>query len=219
MTPRPSWLRSPRMYGSPDAQTTDTDRRLAVAWQTPIEKRTPEQRALIAGQAPIQQRAAPVQYESTEQARLWRMVKKSAWWRPGYWRWEAAVWTDSEARRRAREGVRPGWPDCGLFIPETELKHPVMAALEMKAPQNAPKRAVADRWWLAPMGKAQSRYGLSREQGAVLATLDALGWDTYVAYGAEDAYAWLDARAGPRPAELPGEWEYWTDGPFGPASL
>lgn len=145
--------------------------------------------------------------------RLWRAVR-GRWWRPGWWRWEAAAWSEAEARRRAREGVRAAWPDCGLLIPRPEpyyerARHTV-GYVEMKAPDRRPRRDVAEQWWLEP-DQIGSRYGLTREQGAVLRMLDAMGASTLVAYSADEALAWFDLLAGPRPEVMPECWRFWLE--------
>lgn len=188
-------------------QPTQGDLALMHAWQTPAERRTPAQSALVAGDAT--QRATPVQREAPEMERLWRAVR-GRWWRPGWWRWEAAAWSEAEARRRAREGVRAAWPDCGLLIPPMYPYVPVTAYCEMKAPDRRPKRTVAEQWWLEP-DQTGSRYGLTREQGAVLRMLAHMGASTMVAYSADEALAWFDALAGPRPEVLPECWRYWVE--------
>lgn len=198
-------------------QPTQADNAIAIAWQAPPDRRTDEQWAMMYGSEPEKRR--PVQHESAEMAKLWRLVK-TRWWRPGWWRWEAATWDDREAHRRSREGVRPAWPDCGLFLPPIYSTGPGVVAmdpggcavLELKSPAHKPKRTIEPNWWLSDMGKHKSRYGLSREQQAVLRMLDAMDWSTMVAFGADEAISWFDHLAGPKPKSLPEEWRYWTEG-------
>lgn len=163
---------------------------------------TPAERARL--EEPDTPRAKPQQHESAAMQTLAVMVAR-AWWAPGWWRWEHATMHKREAWRNAREGVRPGWPDCGLFIPDTAmderpdaLKHDgfthferaaIRALCELKAEHRKPMRG----------GKG----GVSDAQRQALDDLARCGFECYVAYGAEDAYQWLDKQAGPRPEVLP----------------
>lgn len=156
---------------------------------------TPAERARL--EEPDTPRAKPKQHESAAMQTLAVMVAR-AWWAPGWWRWEHATMHRREAWRNAREGVRSGWPDCGLFVPPVWLPHswklsdaraPVRALCELKAEHRKPKRG----------GKG----GVSDAQRQTLDDLARCGFECYVAYGAEDAYQWLDKQAGPRPEVLP----------------
>ena len=169
-----------------------------------------------------------VQHESAEMQRLVALVER-AWWEPGWWRFEHATMHPLEAERNAREGVRPGWPDCGLLVPMRGLSNvgnrwngpAVRAMCELKRPDLRPKSA-GPSWWLgldtewrivtrkhrdgstsqerarvlADTG-AESRAGVSADQIFCLNLLDRCGFDTFVAYGAEQAFAWFDNLAGP----------------------
>ena len=51
-----------------------------------------------------------------------------------------------------------------------------------------------------------SRYGLRASQAETLRDLAGAGVVVSVAWTADDAFAWLDAQAGPRPSVLPEGW-------------
>lgn len=191
-------------------EPTQAENRLLIAWQTPPERRTPEQWALIAGHMPEQ--PAPVQHERTEMESLYRRLRQQ-WWRWGWWHHEAATWDDREAQLRHRLGVRPGWPDCELHIPDPDGGRALAAYCELKRPDLRPRRNVPPRWWLEGLAEGKrSRYGVSGHQLAVLAMLHECGYETMVAYSADEAFQWLDQIAGPRPEQLPRSWRWWLDG-------
>ena len=155
-------------------------------------------------------RARPVQHEAREMEALATMVYRQ-WWNPGYMRWEAKTSNWREGDQRLMEGGKKGWPDCGLFIPSgytTRGEHFLCrAVVEVKAESHRPKRAVEPFWWLHLFEDGHaSRYGVSREQSQWLRVLSGCGISTFVAYGAAEAFAWLDEQAGPRPDVLPEGW-------------
>lgn len=131
----------------------------------------------------VKPRRRPEQRERVEQAAL-TDIALLRWWAPGYRHHEQARVSRFEAVALARRGVRPGWPDVTLHIPAVCDRPPVLAALELKAPGGRP----------------------TAEQLATLQALEGCGYVTVVAWGWEEAMAWLDAQAGARPASLPMAW-------------
>lgn len=176
-------------------------------------------------------RAKPVQVEAQHMQRLANWAY-SRWWWPGFERWDAGGLMVQQGGRRQQEGAKRGWPDCGLFIPATPSGHPdgssslLNAAVEIKAPHHAPRRAIDEQWWLEPLpvrwtvdsdgdparqvevdGKWQyGRHSVSADQLCKLRVLDGCGWATFVAYGADEALAWLCEQAGPKPDVMPEGW-------------
>lgn len=192
-------------------ELTQADARLQLAFQTPAERRTDEQWALL-GEQP--KRAPPVQRESAEMQEIMQQAR-TRWWRWGLIRHEPAVAIRMDERtkqRRKAEGIRGGMPDLELVIPWMARDFAVHAYLELKEPESRPKRAVAERWWLEWHGTGeQTHYGLTARQAAMLQCYAAAGCPTMVAFSADEALAWLDAQAGSPPDVLPREWRYWLE--------
>ena len=205
-------------------EPTQADNKRLKAWYAlAAGTATDDDRARLAAD----ERAEPVQHESPEIIRLGDGIA-TRWYWPGYRRFEHAVaiaMSPQTKNRRKRERIRGGWPDCGLLIPkrtarglsrkvgamgDLNIYGPTVAYCEMKAPDRRPRRAVADQWWLEPE-QVGTRYGLTREQGAVLRMLDAMGASTMVAFSADEALAWFDSLAGPRPEVMPECWRYWLE--------
>jgi len=178
-----------------------------------------EQETIDALPKPRAERKKPVQWEAAEMEHLAVLVDQ-AWWEPGFERIEARSPHDGENIRRWKEGASSGFPDVLLIIPAGfyrgrpwkegrmgDLLHrgAVRAALEMKTEVDKPKRAIDPQWWLQPFDTA-SRHGVRRDQARKLRSLHGAGFATKVAYGAAEAFSWLDEQAGPRPDVLPEEW-------------
>ena len=150
-------------------------------------------------------RARPVQVEQQHAHRLATWAYRH-WWYPG---WTCIEHRSSHAREtdaRSQQGVKTGLPDSVLLIPARRIEDPIMCALELKAPHLAPKRDPGHEWWLEDFGDAASRHGLRREQAFWLRTMAGCGFRTKVAYGADQALAWLVEQAGPRPDVMPEGW-------------
>lgn len=168
-------------------------------------------------------------HEASEQIRLTDFVR-TRWYAPGYRHVEQARPSENKAKMAAmkRAGVRPGVPDVTQRIPPRKVRIPIgrgefggtvlwpitLAALELKAPYLRPRTAVEPEWWLAwareQPREGTTRYGLQAAQAIELAILDMCDYRTFVAYGAEEAIAWLDDVAGPEPAE-PIDWPTYGD--------
>lgn len=172
-------------------------------------------------------RARPVQVEQQHAERLAAWAYRH-WWYPGWTAIEHRTAHWREADQRSRSGVKTGLPDYVLMIPGAARRQRVnryddrgilkscdveevggdgvLCALELKAPHHAPAKDPGPDWWLEDIGDAASRYGVRREQLFWLRTMAGCGFRTKVAYGADQALAWLSAQAGPRPDVLPEEW-------------
>lgn len=156
-------------------------------------------------------RAKPVQREDAILTHIATEAERR-WWEPWFQRWEARGAGPMVGGQRRQQGAQRGWPDCGLVYPGRE------SYCEVKDVVHRPARDVG-RWWVDveleraivydrrgqpervwqyATGK-QTRHGVSGPQAFWLCTLAACGHGTHVAYGAEDALAWLDAQAGPEP--------------------
>jgi len=173
---------------------------LAELYGNPEQRTEAQQRLIDEAGAPggLAPRRRSVQHESAEMQRLAAWVHRH-WWAPGWWRWESATMHKREAWRNSSEGVRAGWPDCGLFIPaygyhtySPNTRIPVRAVLELKAAHRKPIRG----------GKG----GVTDAQRACLGLLEQCGFETAVCYGADEALAQLVEWAGPRPDVLPEGW-------------
>lgn len=190
----------------------------------PCKPETPTQKWLReetqrAGGLPKPERR--VQHERLEMQKLALLIDygrgengKAPWWSPGFERWEAATWDDGHTLQQWREGARPGWPDCGLFVPayvpiksgwNPGAQHIICAVCEMKKPADRPRGGMPPQWWLLDWGSRgeKSWHGLKRQQWAKLRALHACGFATRVAYSADEAFEWFDRLAGPRPEVLP----------------
>lgn len=146
-------------------------------------------RAALASAKP---RAKPRKLEQAEQEALTAKAR-TRWWWPGYRHHMAERQSQSEAFRGSKLGVRPGWPDVTLHIPATTrdmvtmggwFSTPILAALELKFGSNQPTQAQLD----------------------TLTLLESCGYQCKVAWGHEEALAWLDMAAGPRPEVMPEGW-------------
>lgn len=159
--------------------------------------------------------------EATEQAGLYRLVL-TRWWAPWYRHVEQANMIPKVGEDLRNRGKQAGQPDVFLRIPPISGQRDsgriwgdwdrVLAALELKAPYQRPKRKLEpdDTWWLYykpeidPLAKHEpSHYGLRASQARELQILHACGYQTMVAYSAEEAFEWLDKVAGPKPEILP----------------
>ena len=167
-------------------------------------------------------RAKPVQREHAEGLQLVAWARATWWGHPDYFRHhEQAVQGRTAGGKRRAAGQAPGWPDYTLIVPAMPEGRPdgtstlTLAALELKAPQHAPKRDVPHEWWLEwgeeCHGKRESggwewdgraseptRYGVRASQAICLWVLSGAGFRTKVAYGASEAFEWLSAAAGER---------------------
>ena len=179
-------------------------------------------------------RGRNVQWEDQEAEALvglvWELHKP--WWRFAVQRFErrgtGSAESEYQGAKVMRQGYQPGWPDYGLFVPGKIGD----AYLELKAGRNRPARSLAREWWidldefrweLKQRGKAREsvlvrevKVGdrwqetvchVTADQLYSLQWMAACGHATCVAYGAEDAYRWLDQQAGPRPEVLPRGWD------------
>lgn len=171
-------------------------------------------------------RARPVQVEQQHAARLAAWAYRH-WWYPGWTAIEHRTAHWREADQRSKSGVKTGLPDYVLMIPPriyysdepgatvdtwpgiavTRPTPATLCALELKAPHLAPVKDPGPDWWLDDIGDAASRHGVRREQVLWLRTMAGCGFRTKVAYGADQALAWLVEQAGPRPDVLPEGWE------------
>ena len=150
-------------------------------------------------------RARPVQVED-QHARILAARAHRHWWRHGWTRVEHRTDNWREAEQRQLQGAQTGMPDFWLFIPRMFERPCLRAVVELKAPQHKPKR-VSGQWWLGEWPEGQGTWhALRRDQWLWLRRLDRSGFLTFVAYGHDEAEAWLVEVAGPRPAVLPEEW-------------
>lgn len=151
-----------------------------------------------------------VQHEAAEAEHL-ALEAGRRWWAPGFRHHDTSRVSVIENTQRKERGAGRGWPDYTLHVPNHVMRtyyadRPLCAALELKRPDLRPKNVVADRWWLLPdvfARAGETHYGLSADQAIQLQILAACGYQTMVAYGAEEALAWLDEVAGPKPARDP----------------
>jgi len=115
------------------------------------------------------------------------------------------------------------WPDVTLLIPPCDWgwegmterhlarRGATRAALELKAEERRPARrdvlAQSDWWIDRTLWRGTStRHGLTKAQHECLCDLHACGFQTMVAYGAQEAFDWLNEVAGPKPDVLPEGW-------------
>jgi len=164
----------------------------------------------LAESSPAARRDNP---EARDQEALTRAVLTTRWYAPGYRHIAQERASRGERMTLAGRGVVAGEPDVRLEItrqPRSGYMDMIRrAVLELKALERKPASELRPGWWLTwrPQSARSMRYGLSGAQARRLQELDACGLMTMVAYGWEDALAWLDVVAGPRPDELP---EVWT---------
>jgi hypothetical protein len=163
-----------------------------------------------------------VAHEAADQEALTSAASLKWWW-PGYQHHEPARASLIEKLVLKAQGVKPGWPDVTLHIPRAPKQKlrgggygtpspPIAAALELKAERHRPKRPVEREWWLAwkvsdeDVERERTHYQLRAAQAWQLQLLAGVGYRTMVAYGWEEALAWLDETAGRRPNVLPEGW-------------
>lgn len=150
------------------------------------------------------------------------VVVSGRWYLPGFQRFRPETTNVHEGKKRQQQGGARGWPDMGLWVPGR-----CRAVCELKAEHHRPARDPGSTWWWLDVPlvyalvrdarnepamawriddegeiKAQA-HEVRAEQLFWLQTLAATGHATHVAYGAEDAIAWLDEQAGPRPDVMP----------------
>ena len=152
--------------------------------------------------------------EARDMERLVVMAAREWWW-PGFRHHMQERQSRKEAWDGFSRGVKAGWPDVTLLIPDiavdyphpSDYRFPVRAALELKAEERRPKQK-GEQWWLYwwPEEMSSSHYGLTGHQARCLQDLHACGFQTMVAYGAQEAFDWLNEVAGPRPEVLPEGW-------------
>ena len=163
-------------------------------------------------------RARAMQVED-QHARILAARVYRHWWSPGFHRWEHRTANWREAEERVRQGAQTGMPDFWLFVPQgpvcgcvhsvdcVHTRKAVCAVCELKVPHLSPKREVTRRWWLGEWpGEQQSWHGLRKDQWQRLRELEGCGFQTMVAYGADEALAFFVECAGPKPDVLPAEW-------------
>jgi len=147
--------------------------------------------------AAINGRAAPARHEDAE-ARILASRARERWWWPGLTCHMPEMGSVRAGQKRLKAGGGTGWPDYTLILP---CRGPVWGdtcALELKAAHVQPETARRI--------DGEQLGGLSADQAWWLRNLHDAGWQTCVAYGAEQALAALDMWAGPEPAELPRGW-------------
>ena len=166
------------------------------------------------------------QHEAQQQATLSKWAKLQ-WWGDGYYHHEAATESWLTARRNWQKGAGAGWPDVTVMVPglmwlreqpgaggmaEAVSKPATLIALELKRDDDAlrPQRRTG-HWWLAWARELNAddswhikateptRHGLSARQALQLLRMHECGWRTMVAYGFDEAKAWLEREIGPRP--------------------
>ena len=160
---------------------------------------------------PGKERARPVQHEHADQRALFDVLK-SRWYRRRISARDSAhTWL--EGAKAKGLGSERGWPDVYLHIPWRidETRPAVAAAVELKAEHERSKVRGSLPYLFNefPCGK-RSSFGLSAEQAYRLQELATIGYQCAVAWGWEEALAFLDQCAGPRPDELPALWVEWA---------
>ena len=168
------------------------------------------------------ERAPRVEHEAAEQQELATRAR-TRWWYPGFshiaqesGNAEGAVY----GRKLKDRGQRAGLQDVEVLVPARFTRDTSRAAtrlaLELKSPQARWARDdlhPGPKWWLTieyqgtqtdPAGDERTHYGLRGKQARRLRLLNACGYQTMVAYSAEEALAWIEAQVGPEPVEI--EW-------------
>ena len=173
----------------------------------------------LAGLPEKNPRARRLNNEARDMERLVVMAAREWWW-PGFRHHMQERHSRKEAWDGFSRGVKPGWPDVTEMIPEitwritldgipaTAGRAACLAALELKAEERRPRIEVPDAWWLDVdrWEHHKSVWGVTRAQARCLQDLHACGFQTMVAYGAQEAYDWLNEVAGPKPDVLPEGW-------------
>ncbi len=141
--------------------------------------------------------------EAKEQRALSAWARQQ-WWARGYVHHESATESRATAFSRWRAGARSGFPDVTVETPSG-----ARCAVELKRQILRPKSRKG-LWWLAwaeeleadeswHLAKTEpTRHGLKASQAERLAYMQACGWETMVAYGWDEARAWLEAQIGER---------------------
>ena len=148
----------------------------------------------------------PAPLETHEHSRIRDYVSRQ-------WYAKGVIRPESQASRGLREQaqLRREGGAFGRGMPDWLVLVPVLLAIEVKRVSARPKHDPGPEWWLRdewPWRKQggiendhSTHYGLTWAQAKVLRLHYLAGYRTTVAYGADEAIAWLDEQCGPEPSE------------------
>ena len=171
------------------------------------------------------ERAPRVEHEAAEQQELATRAR-TRWWFPGFSHQPQEGGGEIRGAQMRQRGQRAGLQDVEVLVPARRALRPdvgvdvpwpfpaLRLGLELKAPSARWARDdlhPGPGWWLTieyegtptdPEGLERTHYGLRGKQAKRLRLLNACGYQTMVAYSAEEALAWIESQVGPEPVEI-----------------